>query len=224
VEQADGSYRLSTGGRAVITRLVKEFYAGLAGIEQAIRLAYPAADLDRAAALLEKIVTASFTALIEKWSLMTTHHLASNDEVVALARIDQALDDLNAFRDDAHLAAWLPHHIDGYIWEIFTFLWRGEVKNADEMAEKAAARGYTREAYQSALGDLIGRGWVRATGENTYEVTETGRQVREAAETQTDRYFYTPWMTLSQIEVNEMRNLLTRLKTVLTQQAEAVPA
>ncbi len=222
--QADGSYRLTAGGRAVIARLLKEFYAGLAGIEQTIEPTCPAADLDRTATLLEKIVTASFTAPIEKWSLMTTHHLAFNAEVTVLARIDQALDDLTAFRDDAHLAAWQPHHIAGQAWELFTFLWRGEVKNADEMAEKAAARGHSREAYQSALGDLIGRGWVRAAGENAYEVTANGRQIREEAEIVTDRNFYTPWLTLSETETSDMRDLLARLKTALAQSAEAVPA
>jgi hypothetical protein len=220
----DGSYQLAPGGRAIVTRLLKEFYAGLAGIEGSIGAEYPAADRDRLAALLEKLVTACFTAPITTANLKDGHGLALHSEATALTRIDQALDDLNAFRDDAHLGAWQPLHVTGEAWELFTFLWRGEVKNADEMAEKVVFRGHAREAYQSALEDLIGRGWVRAAGENTCEVTETGRQIREEAEVATDRNFYTPWSTLSETETSDVRDLLARLKTALTQTVEAVPA
>ncbi len=220
----DGSFQLTAGGRAIVTRLLKEFYAGLAKIEQAAGENFHVNDFQRLTVLLEKIVSACLNVPIDQWSLTTTHHLAPAAATPFLARIDQALDDLNAFRDDAHLAAWRPRHIDGHTWELFTFLWRGDVRNADEMAEKAAARGITREAYQSALGDLIGRGWVRATGESAYEVTGAGRQIREEAEVQTDRDFYTPWTVLNQDEVNDVYDLLTRLTTVLMRQAEAVPA
>ena len=219
-----GSYRLTAGGRAIITRLLKEFYAGLAGVEKSIGPVYPAADLDLLAALLTRIVTACLNAPIDHFGITDTHGLATHGNSSVLARIDQALDDLTVFRDDAHLAAWQPLQVTGEAWELFTFLWRGEVKNVDEMLEKAAFRGHTRETYQSALGDLIGRGWVRATGEGAYEVTDTGRQVREAAEAATDRNFYTPWQVLNDNEVGELQDLLVRLKTALTQIAEAVPA
>jgi Helix-turn-helix family len=222
--QGNGSYRLTPGGRAIITRLLKEFYAGLVGIEKSIEPVYPAADLDRLAALLTKIVTASFNASIERSCLKDSHGLVPNGNATTLARIDQALDDLNAFRDDAHLTAWQPLQVTGEAWELFTFLWRSEVKNADEMVEKVTSRGHSREAYQFALGDLIGRGWVRAAGENAFEVTATGRQVREEAEAATDRNFYTPWQVLNKSEVKDLNELLTRLKTALAQTVEAAPA
>jgi hypothetical protein len=114
--------------------------------------------------------------------------------------------------------------VTGEAWELFTCLWRGEVKSLDEAAEKLAFRGHPRETYQSALGDLIGRGWVRATGEGAYEVTDAGRQVREAAEAATDRNFYTPWQVLDASEVKDLSHLLAQLKTALTQITEAVPA
>jgi DNA-binding PadR family transcriptional regulator len=220
--QGDGSYHLTPGGRALVTRLLKEFYAGLAGIEKSIELECPAADLDRLAALLARIVTACLSASTDHFGLTDSHGLTPTGST--LAQIDQALDDLNAFRDDAHLAAWRPLQVTGEAWELFTFLWRGEVQNADEMAEKTAFRGHAREAYQSALGDLIGRGWVRAASKGAYEVTDAGRQLREAAEAATDRNFYTPWQALNDSEVADLHELLARLKTALTQIAEAVPA
>ncbi|CAG0929896.1 hypothetical protein TFLX_01469 [Thermoflexales bacterium] len=220
----DGTYRLSPGGRAITTRILKEFYAGLTGIEKSIGTVYPAADVDRLRALLDQIVTAGLKAPIDLAGLTDSHGLAPHGEATALVRIDQALDDLNAFRDDAHLAAWRPLGVTGQAWELFTFLWRGEVKNVEEMTEKAAARGHTREIYQSALGDLIGRGWVHAASESAFEVTEVGRQIREEAEAATDRNFYTPWLVLSETDRNDMRDLLARLKLALAQAEEAVPA
>jgi hypothetical protein len=222
--QGAGSYRLTPGGRALVTRLLKEFYAGLAGIEKSIEPVYSAADLDRLAVLLSRIVTASLNTPIDHFGLTDNHSLVPNGNATTLARIDQALDDLNAFRDDAHLAAWRPLQVTGEAWELFTFLWRGEVKNADEMAEKAAFRGHTRDTYQSALGDLIRRGWVRAADENAFEVTDAGRQLREVAEAATDRNFYAPWQVLNDSEAKNLHELLARLKTALTQIAEAVPA
>jgi Tfp pilus assembly PilM family ATPase len=65
---------------------------------------------------------------------------------------------------------------------------------------------------------------VRAASENAYEVTDAGRQLREAAEVATDRNFYTSWQVLNDGEVTDMQELLARLKTALTQIAEAVPA
>lgn len=222
--QGNGSYRLTPGGRAITTRILKEFYAGLTSVEKSIEVAYPAADVDRLAALLNRIVTACFNAPIDLSGLKDSHGLAPNGSATALARIDQALDDLNAFRDDAHLAAWQPLGVTGQAWELFTFLWRSEVKNAGEMAEKAAFRGHSREAYQSALGDLIGRGWVRAAGEGVFEVTAAGQKIREEAEVVTDRNFYTPWLAWSETDANDVRDLLTRLKVALAQTVEAVPA
>jgi hypothetical protein len=222
--QGNGTYRLTPGGRALITRLLKEFYAGLAGVEKSIEVAYPAADVDRLAVLLDKIVTACFNAPIDLSGLKDSHGLARNGSAITLARIDQALDDLNAFRDDAHLAAWQPFGVTGQAWELFTFLWRGEVKNLAETVEKLAFRGHSRETYQSALGDLIGRGWVRAAGESACEVTEAGRQVREEAEAATDRNFYTPWQVLNDVEVKDLHELLTHLKTAVAPTTEAVPA
>ncbi len=222
--QGNGSYRLTPGGRALITRLLKEFYAGLAGIEKTIEPVFSATDAGRLAALLNKIVAACFDAPIDRSGLKDSHGLAPNGSATTLARIDQALDDLNAFREDAHLAAWRPLQVAGEAWELFTLLWRGDVKNADEMADKTAFRWHSRETYQSALEDLIGRGWIRAAGEGTFAVTEIGRKVREEAELATDRNFYTPWHVLSDVEVDELNDLLTRLKRALTPTLEAVPA
>ena len=65
---------------------------------------------------------------------------------------------------------------------------------------------------------------MRAASANAFEVTDAGRQVREEAETATNRNFYTPWLTLNETEIDDLRDLLARLKTVVTHTVEAVPA
>jgi DNA-binding PadR family transcriptional regulator len=218
----DHTYRLTEAGRAILSRIAEMFYNQLGQIEQSLRTSIPAARINTLFGYLGRIVKAALSAPIDTSSLRHIHSAAPSVDAPTLAHIDQALDDLNAFRDDAHLAAWRPHNISGHAWELFTFLWRGEVKNANEMAEKAAQRGHSLEAYQAGLNDLLQRGWIEPAGENTYRVTETGKQVRQAAEDATDRYFFTPWLVLNEAETNELHDLLTRLEISLKQLTEAV--
>ena len=51
--------------------------------------------------------------------------------------------------------------------------WCGEASLAIYTVQPAF-RGHTREACQSALGDLTGHGWVHAAGEEVAEVAEPG--------------------------------------------------
>ena len=51
------------------------------------------------------------------------------------------------------------------------------------------------------------RGWVSEEA-GIFEITDPGREIRQAAEGRTDDYFYLPWSCLSQVETEELRNLL----------------
>ena len=125
-------------------------------------------------------------------------------------RIDQYGTDLAAYRDDAHLAAWQPHNIEGHAWEAFTCLWRGEATTLDGLCQKLERRGYCRDEYGQALQDLMWRGWVtEEAGE--LSVTVLGREIRGAVEEATDQTFYAPWSCLSRGETEELRTLLNLL-------------
>lgn len=216
----DGDYYLTDNGRSALTRFLDTFRNHLTTVETGL-------DLERLAALLGRVVNASLRSLDPPGAAALTfsHKLMPAEDAVALSKIDQLLDDLNAFRDDAHLAAFAPHNIKGHGWELFTFLWRGDVTNAAEMAEKAAFRGYDEAAYAAALDDLIVRGWV-AADDGKFVLTTAGQEIREAAEVQTDRYFFLPWHALTLAETDELRTLLTGLLEEMTALAEAtaVPA
>jgi len=124
------------------------------------------------------------------------------------------LSDLAAYRDDAHLASWQPHPIEGHAWEAFTYLWRGEAITLDGLYQKLERRGYSRDEYRQAVEDLMKRGWVAERAEG-YQVTTLGKEIRQTAEETTDRYFYAPWSCLSQEETKDLRTLLIRLRDCL---------
>jgi hypothetical protein len=114
---------------------------------------------------------------------------------------------LNAYRDDAHLAAWQELDVDGREWETVTYVWRGEGRAAAELAEKLAFRGYSDADYQAALIDLVERGWLKREGEE-FRLNDAGYAARQAAEEKTDEYFYAPWDVLDEAEIAELQRLL----------------
>ena len=221
---ADGAYRLTDAGQAALNRLLVAFQQRLGELEPALAAAISIDDLAYTADDLMRLADACRTSAIDTWGTQMSHNLAAKKPVVALAHIDQAIDDLTAFRDDAHIAAWRPYNISAPAWEMFTFLWRGEVKNAVEFAEKAQRRGHTPEVYAAALAELIDRGWVQAASDETYTLTVTGREVRDMAEVETDRLYFAPWAVLSDTQLTSLAERLTRLKAGLAQLAEPVPA
>ena len=127
-----------------------------------------------------------------------------------MARIEQYLSDLGAFRDDVHLAAWKPHDIQGHAWEAFTFIWRGEATTLEALADALKPRGFTSEDYAAALEDLRARAWIEERA-GEYRVTPEGGKLRQAAEELTDAYYYAPWEVLSEDERQTLRDLLSRL-------------
>ncbi len=75
-------------------------------------------------------------------------------------------------------------------------------------------RGWSRDAYEAALGELVDRGWAARDGE-TFGITEVGRTVRDRAEAQTDAFFYAPWSALSESEIADLGGLLACIRDTL---------
>ncbi|MCI0394884.1 MAG: hypothetical protein L0332_14450 [Chloroflexi bacterium] len=209
----NGAYTLTENGRAIEDGLNRSFYRRLAEVEEVVASSFPAADLERLAALLKRVIEACFQAQEPPgtWCLQRFTYQPPL-EVSTLGTIDMSLDSLNAFRDDAHLAAWQPYGLAAHAWEFFTLLWQGEVKSAAEMAER---RDQEEALYARVLDELAQQGWIESPGNGTYQLSRAGRQFREQAESLTNRYFYGPWATLDGDETAELRALLTRLATSL---------
>ncbi len=219
------TYHLTDNGRNLWSHVRKNFDDRLRDTESALAGVFSAAELDRLAALLGRIVDACLAASEPPGArcIKRSHGLAPDANAPTLAKIDQCIDDLNAFRDDAHLASFKKHEISGHAWEFFTFLWRGEATTAAEMSDKAQPRGHSAEAYTEALGDLVKRGWVEATSGGIHTLTQIGREIREEAEALTNRYYFTPWAALSSGESQELRDLLARLEASLKQIEQSAP-
>ncbi len=215
--KGDGEYEFTDKGRTIVKKVNHTFYTQLSEISS-----LSAKDLSQLEDLLKKVTQACLDAPepAGKPCISVIPHGFANEEYTPLARIDQQLDYLNAFRDDVHLAAWAPYDISGHAWEAFTFVWRGDAGTAEELIEKLSFRGHSAKVYTKALSDLVGRGWVKETPDD-YQVTDKGRALRQEAEDVTDRYFFAPWACLSNIEIAQLHDLATRLKNDLQQRYDA---
>ncbi len=128
-----------------------------------------------------------------------------------LPYIEQTVSCLNAYRDDAHLAAWMPSGLDALTLETLTLLWRGEADSLEAVCEKLKGRDHPRQVYADALGELRKRGCLEGTDASP-RLTEAGKAFRERIEQDTDRYFFTPWSCLTGAEKVELASLVTHLR------------
>lgn len=207
IQETGNEYRLTESGRQAAELVLGTGYAKMKTLQP-----ISSGELGRLAILLDRLVMSCLTAPVPsgKWCIIYSHRIDPGKDAPVIARIDQYLTDLAAYRDDAHLAAWRSHNTDGHIWETFSCLWRGEATTLNGIYQKLQRRGYSQDEYRQALEDLVKRGWVwEEAGE--YCVTIPGREVRQAAEEATDEYFYAPWACLNQGETEELRTLLILL-------------
>jgi len=204
----NGKYRVTAAGKTAVTAVNNIFYTELGQSD-------PLADGEAAelADLLHRIVEASLEAEEpqDKWAINNMHNCHPEKEYQPLARIDQYLDDLNAFRDDTHNAAWQASEIDGRTREAMTFIWLGDANSADELAEKLAFRGYSKDDYAHSLTELEEKSWA-VKGQEGYQITAAGKEYRQGIEETTNRLFYAPWRSLDGGEQFRLRDLLILLK------------
>lgn len=208
VAEMESEYRLTDLGRRAAERVVGAAYEKMAMLQP-----MPSTELERLAELLLRLVKSCLIAPEPpgKWCISHSRRTDPGTNASIVVRVDQYLSDLSAYRDDAHLAAWQPYHIEGHAWEAFTFLWRGEATTLDGLCQKLERRGYSQDEYEQAIGDLVKRGWVvERAGE--YQVTTLGKEIRQTAEETTDRYFYAPWSCLSLEETEDLQTLLICLR------------
>lgn len=210
---ATGEYRLTEAGHKAAQHILRAADISMAALTPLLTN-----DLEQLATLLLRIVEASLTAPEPpgKWCLQHSRRTDRGGDAPVLTRIDQYAGDLNAYRDDAHLAAWRPLGFSGPMWEAITCIWRGEATSLDDLCRKLARRGHPRSVYAEALKDLVERGLILEK-EGMHQVTERGRTLRQEAEEVTDRYFYAPWACLAEEEVAELRTLLACLRDGLAQ-------
>ena len=158
-------------------------------------------------------------AITDKFSL-ELGRLFIRQGIGTLHMIRRNLVDLLAFRDDAHVAAWREHKIDGYVWETFSYTWEGEAHTPAEMVEKVGGfRHYDEADYAAAYEELVKRGWA-VEDDGKYELTDKGKETRQKTEDLTNEYFDTGFALLSGEEVDALIGLLGKLAEALQPVAE----
>lgn len=218
-----GILAADAAGGLMLTQRGRDLLANSFGAVHKAMVGYaplPEPALERLAALLLRLVEATLAAPApaDKPAIIASRRTDPGAQSAAGARIDQYLTDLMRFRDDAHQAAWRPHGVDGPSWELFTFIWRGDADTAEALAEKLARRGHSMSEIGQALAGLVQRGWLIEQA-GVYHVTGQGCVLREQAEELTNRTFYAPWEQLGAGEIDELRDLLTRLRDAAHEQA-----
>jgi len=203
-----GGYHLTDAGRAWVERLRPERHALIATLD--------AGDVPvaRLADLLGRVVDASLDSAEPPgtWCLAHSRRRAPAAAAPPLVQIFQYVEDINAFRDDAHMAAWRAHDVDGYVWESFAYVADGRATEAAAQFEQLAYRGYSRAERAAALDELARRGWLEPANDHAYRATEAGRKVHAEVERRTDDLFYAPWSCLSADELAAAHMLLVELR------------
>jgi hypothetical protein len=201
-------YALTEKGRAMLASI---FARRRSWIE---RLDARGAPVDELAQSVRALIDAS-CATEHAWCIRHSRRRAHLQEISPLGVIFQALEDFNAFRDDAHMAAWQAAGVTGHVWETFAFVSGEQAANAGALLEQLHYRGYTRAEFADALTALAWRGWVEPADDENYRVTPQGRDVRAQVERATDEYFFAPWRALSTAEVTRLYGQLETLKLAL---------
>lgn len=194
------TYALAPAGRATLDRILGNRARWLAAV-----------DLPPAAEAVRK----QFATLIARslecddppgtWCLAHSRRRAPSQDAGHAAELMQYVSDFNAFRDDAHMAAWRTLGVAGYEWEAFALVAAGQAQSAHELAAQLAHRGYSSADYAAALDEVAKRGWLARTGDG-FALTTLGEATRDKVERTTNDLFFAPWSGLTVVEARELRD------------------
>jgi len=207
IEVGSGEYCLTGVARRMLLRAIEEMRDRMAQADP-----LPPADSARLAGLLGRLARAALETPPppEPWSIRLSWKLMP-PETPPLPYAEQAISCLNAYRDDAHLAAWRPSGLSATALEALTLLWRGQADSLETLSSRLAYRGHPPVVYAEALAELRSHGWLEGPDEAP-RLTAAGCAFREQVEADTDRYFFAPWSSLGNSEQEEMGRLLSRLR------------
>ena len=212
--RGDGGYRVTDKAREGVRHIIQMGDTQLLDFKS-----MPDRELKRLEILLKQIVAESRVAPVppEKWAILVRFHVA-DDYSPLIVKIREHLMNLFAYRDDSHLATSRPHFNEaGIVWLVLSSLATGDAVNAGQMAEQMEFRGYDVEDYEIAIQAAIEIGWAQPGDHpNEFCLTQQGRELREQAEQLTNEYFYAPWSVLTPDELDELYDLLMKLRDELS--------
>jgi hypothetical protein len=181
------------------------------------------AELDRFLTLLDKVLM-SIKGLAEpskpRYEIRSTIQIVQ--DLTPLWTFMDKVILIENFRQDCHAASWKPHDINAHAWEILTLLWREEATGIDDLPELVTNnRGFTKQETEAALKDLVERGRLDPAGvPGKYQVTASGKSMRQEAEDLTDKYFFNAWNSLSESELQEIHTLTTKVQAYFVERQQ----
>lgn len=206
-ETAPGRFGMTEKGRSITSNIADVARDAMAHADPLLPT-----DSGRLAYLMDRLVHACMSnpPPPDTWSIGLSYKLmpALNPP---MPFIEQAFSCMAAYREDAHLAAWQRSGLSAMALEALTYFWRGEATSLDELCKKLEFRGHPFQIYNSVVGELREHGFITGPDSAPW-VTGTGRVFRNEIEADTDRFFYAPWVGLSEEERMELMALLTRMR------------
>jgi hypothetical protein len=212
-DRVGDDYHLTEDGRTVLQSMVERRQMLLTPL-----ITHLSADeVEPLEQLMRRILDASLSTAEPpgKWSLIHSRKRAPDDNAPTVFKLFQYCADINACRDEAHMAAFQPLGVEAYVWEAFSHIWNGTANTAQAIYDALAYRGYSKTEFADGLQKLAARGWVSSDDDLHYQITIVGQKVRHEAEHLTDEYFFHPWICLSNSEIEELHSRLSELKTKL---------
>lgn len=210
---SDGSFRVTDKARETARFLIQ---AG--DVQLSDFASMPEHELKRLLVLLKQIVMECCVTPEPptKWAILKRFRVA-DEHYPLIMQIREYLMDLFAYRDDSHLSAARPYFNEaGIVWIVLGSLEKGDVVNAEQMAEKMAFRGYDVDEYEIAIQAAVELGWAEpGSRPDRFCLAQEGKRLRDQAEQLTNEYFYAPWSVLTQDEIKELHGLLARLQDEL---------
>ena len=205
-EVPEGGYILNQRGHEVFRKIMNAAYQQMEQLSPLLPI-----KLDELRCLLAKLVQASILSPepICKWGILHSRRLDPGRGSSPIIAIDQYLSDLSSYRDDVHLAAWSAYSIGAHAWDILGIVWQGTASSFANIIELVRKRRWTESETQTAIDELVEKGWI--TNGEKLNITDRGQQVREDAEELTDKLFFSPWDTLTDMEYNHMCEWLAQL-------------
>jgi hypothetical protein len=212
-----GKFRLSSRGRSELNRFITDARDAMLKADPLSR-----DDSLKLADLLDKLVINCLETdpPPDTWSIRLSHKLMPSKDQ-RMPYIEQQFSCLAAFRDDAHLAAWQQSGLSATALETLTYLWRDQANSITSLTRLLAHRGHSLWVYADALAVLREYGYV-AGDDDVLIVTPLGREFRSQVEEDTDRFFYAPWICLTDPEKSELTQLLIKLRNGLKNSAKQI--
>jgi predicted transcriptional regulator len=203
----EGSYRATLKGQKFHRQLhqeIRRVYSNLHPL--------PMMQLERLDAILGEIITA-----IKGSNILNYRPAFEIDQKLApkaqstLQRICCKLAHLVAYRDDTYLNAWMEKEVNSYVWEAFSYIYKGQAQTAKTLARKLEAqRQYNEDAYAEAIQELVDRDWITCY-RGKYEPTTAGLKVLAEVARKMTQNFFEPWINMNEAKLTQLQTLMEAL-------------